>query len=351
MIKKNLIAKVSQKINDMKKILLISSIILVSLIMFSSCTLETKQSFKPNVSGASGEVIVLMNKSLWTNSVGDSLKAVLSQYQDGLPQPEPLFDIHQIPHNAFSSMFKTHRNIIDLRVGASYKKPSIKFKNNFYSSTQAFLKLEAPSELLMKKLLSEKSNQIISYFLLAERKRKIKILSKHPVREIFDKLVSKFDFSLSFPSGFAINKDAKDFLWVSHETPRSSQGMFIYSFEYTSEKQLTREFLTKTRDSLLKAHVPGPTRGSYMKTETRFPMTLNYLKFNDNYCLQSRGLWRVENDFMGGPMLCYSFLDKKQNRIICLDSYVYFPNKKKREKLRELESIIYSYKKIETEKE
>lgn len=316
----------------------------ISVILFSSCTGGENTNYKPTVSGASGELIVIMNKTLWTGAVGDSLKSVLAQFQDGLPQPEPLFDLRQIPHKAFSKMFKTHRNILDLRIKSSYKKSSIKFKNNFYSNTQAFLKLEAPTKNEMIKLLSENENKIISYFVLAERNRKIKTLNKQPVREIFDRLIAKFNFSLAFPSGFAINKEAKDFLWVSHETPQSSQGMFIYSFEYTSKDQLTQKYLTEKRNDLLKLHVPGPTKGSYMKTEERFNLSFNHLSFMGKYCFQSRGLWKVENDFMGGPILCYSFIDEKTNRIVCLDSYVYFPNKNKREKLRELESIIYSYK-------
>jgi len=56
-----------------------------------------------------------------------------------------------------------------------------------------------------------------------------------------------------------------------------------------------------------------------------------------------RGLWKVQNDFMGGPFVNVSFLDSVNNRIICMDAYVYRPNKDKRELLRELEAVMYTY--------
>jgi hypothetical protein len=61
-----------------------------------------------------------------------------------------------------------------------------------------------------------------------------------------------------------------------------------------------------------------------------------------NYALETRGLWKVENDFMGGPFVSYSFLSPKDSQIYTIIGYVYNPNKKKRDLLRQMESMIYS---------
>ncbi len=55
-----------------------------------------------------------------------------------------------------------------------------------------------------------------------------------------------------------------------------------------------------------------------------------------------RGVWNVEHDFMGGPFVSYTFVDPGNNQIVTIYGYVYHPNKKKRNLLRQVEAILYS---------
>ena len=61
-----------------------------------------------------------------------------------------------------------------------------------------------------------------------------------------------------------------------------------------------------------------------------------------DYAIETRGLWKVENDFMGGPFVGYSFLNPQRSEIFTIIGYVYNPNKNKRDLLRQMESMIYS---------
>jgi hypothetical protein len=79
-----------------------------------------------------------------------------------------------------------------------------------------------------------------------------------------------------------------------------------------------------------------------MTTETEVPLNFNILKFNDNYASEMRGLWRVENDFMGGPFISLSVLDASRRRVITVEGNVYAPKNEKRNYLRQLEAMIYS---------
>ena len=101
------------------------------------------------------------------------------------------------------------------------------------------------------------------------------------------------------------------------------------------------------RNAMLKDLVPGQSKGSYMVTEMNFPISFKHFDFQKNYAVEMRGLWKVNGDFMGGPFVNISFLDSVNNRIICMDAYVYYPNHNKRELLRELEAIMYTYKPVE----
>ncbi len=326
----------------MKRIIQLAVLCLFVVVSISSCK-KTTEGLRPVVTGKSGEVVVIINDALYEGSVGDTLKSVLNDTQIGLPQDEPLFDILQITHNEFSSMFKTHRSILDLRVSSKVTENKISVKDEAYAQTQSFMKIEAKSNQEMIKLLSENKNKIIAYFHIGERERKIKVFKKNVVQEIFDKLKEKNNFTLSFPAGYTINKEADNFLWVSKETPTTSQGMFIYSYDYLSEDSFTKDNVVGKRNLLLRDFVPGPKDGSYMTTEMNFPISNRQFQFQNNYAVETRGLWKVEGDFMGGPFVNITFLDEKNKRVICMDSYVYYPNHDKRELLRELEAIMYSY--------
>ena len=57
---------------------------------------------------------------------------------------------------------------------------------------------------------------------------------------------------------------------------------------------------------------------------------------------QWRGMWRVVNDFMGGPFVSYTFADNRTGNLVTVEGYYYEPNQKKRNQLLQLEAIAYS---------
>ncbi len=329
----------------MKRITNLLLLVILIAIGTTSCKQATKN-LRPMVTGASGELLAVINETLWKDAIGDTLRAIMREPQMGLPQNESLFTLLHVEHNNWGRMFKTHRSILDISVNAKIKAPKMFIKNDYFARTQAYMRLEAPNNKAMLELLNQNRAKIVSYFYRGEIDRKKATFKKNVVQGIFDKLKKKYNFTLTFPSGYKINKDTLDFMWVSNETPTYSQGMFIYSYEYTSEEEFKKETILKKRNNLLRRYVPGPTEGSFMTTEMNYPISCNHLTFKDNYAMETRGLWKVENDFMGGPFLSITLLDKENNKVLCMDAYVYFPNKDKREMLRELEAIMYSFEKV-----
>ena len=223
----------------MKSTIKLSVIILILITSLSSCKKTTK-GLMPTVTGQSGEVIVLCSKSLFDGIVGDSIKAIFNDIQVGMPQYEAVMDLFHINHEAFTSMFKTHRSILEIRVSASVKKTKLVVVDNMYARTQAYMRIEAASNKDLLKVIEENRIKILGYFLKNERTRKMGVISKAPVQEIFDYLKKNKKFTLAFPSGYKIGKIEPDFFWVKKETPRTSQGMFIYTYDYLTKELLIR---------------------------------------------------------------------------------------------------------------
>ncbi|MFT5749327.1 MAG: hypothetical protein ACI93S_000582 [Ancylomarina sp.] len=326
----------------MRSILKLSVIILILITSISSCKKTTK-GLMPTVTGQSGEVIVLTSKSLFDGIVGDSIKAIFNDIQFGMPQDEPVMDLYHLNYESFTSVFKTQRSILEIKVSPSVKKTRLIIKTNMYARTQAFMRIEAASKKEILEVIEKNRTQILAYFLKSERTRKVDVISKAPVQEIFDYLKKNKQFTLAFPSGYEIGKIEPDFFWVKKESPQSSQGMFIYTYDYLEEEAFDKNSILMIRNAMLKDLVPGQNKGSYMTTEMNFPISFKHFDFKGNYAVEMRGLWKVNGDFMGGPFVSTTFLDSVNNRIICMDSYVYFPNHNKRELLRELEAVMHTF--------
>jgi hypothetical protein len=73
-----------------------------------------------------------------------------------------------------------------------------------------------------------------------------------------------------------------------------------------------------------------------------FPPVFDTLAdFPGGYTVETRGIWKMQNDFMGGSFLSYTFIDKVNNKVITLDGYIYHPNEVKMGYIRQLEAIFF----------
>jgi hypothetical protein len=148
--------------------------------------------------------------------------------------------------------------------------------------------------------------------------------------------------TLFLPKNYLVRVAEPGFVWVAREDDEKALNLFISTRPYTAQSQFLAAEVFAYRDSLSKQRIPGPTKGSYYTTEYLLPPDTAVTTFGGNYALQLRGLWRVENDFMGGPFIHTTGLNVRTNQLVSMEGFVYFPKEKKRELLRELEAIISS---------
>ena len=86
-----------------------------------------------------------------------------------------------------------------------------------------------------------------------------------------------------------------------------------------------------------------------MGTEIEFvpPMVTPVNDFPAGYAKEMRGMWKVENDYMGGPFVSYTFVNPTPGKLVTVEGFYYEPNQKKRNMMLQLESIAYSLKFVE----
>jgi hypothetical protein len=104
--------------------------------------------------------------------------------------------------------------------------------------------------------------------------------------------------------------------------------IFITSFDYKESFDI--DSIYSRTNKLLKNHLIGSRPSSYVTLEDRYPLVM----YNDFY----RGLWRLQNGFMGGSILIKPILN--ENKIIIITALVFDPSSKKRKYIKEFEAIL-----------
>ena len=49
------------------------------------------------------------------------------------------------------------------------------------------------------------------------------------------------------------------------------------------------------------------------------------VEFDGHFALEVRGLWKMENDFMGGPFYSLTIVDEARGRLLTVEGYAYAP--------------------------
>lgn len=314
---------------------------IVFTILFSACNSE-REPLLPNITGKAGEVVIVIGGNQWENETGQIFRETLGADVEVLPQSEPMFNLVNIPWPSFTNIFKTHRNLVLVSINTEESKAKMIVRRNVWAKPQTAIEITAPSDSSLINFLRSQADRISDHFLIAERNRITDNYRRYEKSEISQSLLKNHQLSLIFPAGYTLDVDSGNFVWVSNETPATSQGVLIYYYDYSDSESFTPENLLQKRNTLLQRNIPGPIKNSYMTTEMAAPVVFSEFLMKDKYYAELRGLWKVENDFMGGPFVSLSTLDEKRNRVITVEGYVYAPNTSKRNLLRQVEAILYT---------
>ncbi|WP_289053098.1 DUF4837 family protein [Carboxylicivirga marina] len=319
--------------------------LLTLVLMLSFACKDKSTGYKPNVGGKAGEMLVVMDDKIKKSPGGEELQSLLRETYLGLPQAEPHFKMSVAPHRSFTNFMKTIRNVVYVNIASDVKEESVKYYKDRWARPQAVVGITAKDTAGLKKLVDEHQMKILSFFNKAERDRYIASYKKFPSDELVKGVDSTFNVRLSVPASLSNNKSTASFIWMNEAAEWGFQGMFVYEFPYIGEGTFSKEYLLNKRDSILHKNVPGPSEGSFMTTEHQFPVIYKQATINGNDVVEIRGLWKVQNDLMGGPFILQAHHDKKNNRVVITDGFVYSPEKPdKRDKVRQMEALMYTLK-------
>ncbi len=300
----------------------------------------------PNVSGTAGEVLVVMDNFNWKNKAGEILRKTLETEYPALTQPEPLFDLMHITAGAFENIFQIHRTVLIVDVGEDVEESKLKYSKNVWAKPQLVIRIEAPDSYALEELLEKEKDNIRNNILIYDRERIQNVYKNSKDPEIRD-IVSNFYITLAIPRGYNVDMETEEFASFSIETAKTSQVIFVYEYPWNGDKEIQTQDIIRKRNEFLKTYTKGTRIDSYITTTELFPPETYDITKNGKRYVEVRGWWELHNGYMGGPFLSHSTVDENRNKVVVVEGYVYNPNNKKRNMMRQLEAIVYSMETID----
>ena len=317
------------------------SLTLLMILLATSC--QDTPARLPNISGKAGEIAIIMDKQYWEGVIGTTFRATLEAEYPYLPLPEPMFTLFSVPHGNFNALFQSHRNLILLNVSPDFQEAVMVIQENVWAEPQIVVTFSGPNVSEILSCFEQQKQKVISAIEQAERNRVIAGSKRHEEKTLRLLVNESFGGSPRFPVGYYLRKQTKNFIWITYETTYTTQGFLIFSYPYIDQNSFSKSVMIKECATMMQNHVPGTPENSFMIYSPAIEPALSWIHFNKKDFGEMRGLWDVKNDFMGGPFVAHFHLDVKNSRVLVFQAFVYAPRYDKRNYMRQIESILYSF--------
>ena len=293
---------------------------LLGIVFLFSCGEGTKT--LPSSTGINSEVIFVANDALWELEIDTLVRNTFGAPIQGLNKNETIFRVVQINHSEFKSILKTHKNIVIITEGTKTFSHKNKWANGQFVANLGLDDNLSNLEQSLKKLRE--------IFVLKEVKSIRKSFAKFSQKKIEKTLKLNFKIDCIVPKEYEIIENNKSFFWANYDPQKSDEIKNLLTFSFTPNSvNLQEEVLQKT-DSIFAQYLIGKKRGSYVKIEPEYPPYY----FENTY----RGLWKLENGFMGGPFLIKTYF--VEDKIVVNLGLVFAPQSSKRKHIKALEAIL-----------
>jgi hypothetical protein len=297
--------------------------------------------YLPASSGNINSISVVADNLLWEDKVGGVIRKVMAAPANGLPTDEPMFSLKQIPTPVFTD-FATRSRII-LKVEKT-DATGIEIKENVYAKPQTVVVVKGKTDQDIINQIKENEAKIIDAFTKREVSEKLRRINKSLLKD--QEMEAALGFTIDIPSAYKITKNQENFYWIRKEFSSSKTlDLMFYSYPLDGIRKgdSTVVDVINMRNKMVKDGIDGED-GIIMTTENAYAPSIFKAIIDNKPAYETRGIWKIEGAYMGGPFVNYAIEDKVNNRYLVAEGYVYAPSFDKREYVFELEAIIKSIK-------
>ncbi len=322
---------------------------------------------KPVALGVMNEIVVVSDQNIWDGAIGDSLDYYFGGAYPITPQAEPIFDlrhfaIDELVAQPLRKRLRTYLIVADLADPSSETAEMIRKDLGTDGVNRAMSDATFTTSVGKDKWAT---GQILIYLFangydaLASAIRVNFSSISTRVRQHDDRQLTQSTYtrgvnkglsrqigqligvSIEVPFEYFVAKEVQkeNLVWLRKDTKNATLSLVLKKEKYTSDSQLTKSYMKGIRDDIGRRYVSSPEDNSYMLINDEDLPILEYSKeINGLYAREYRGIWEMENDFMGGPFMTYLLVNGED--LIYIDAFILALGKDKRNYMQQLEKIV-----------
>ena len=346
--------------------------LLLTMLLLLGCG-ETD--FRPEAIGPEGQVNVVIDSVLWAGPVGDALRDQLGGPIFTLPTREATFDLKQtaITSQHTLDQVKKFKNVVFV-APLSDTTNEARYINSILTEEAKAAIIEGGAATVPRSNLWRRWQQV--FYVTASTPENLvtaieengpgivyqfnEITRKRLQRDMFDRgrqpkieayLMDNHNFAVHAQHDYVVAMDTSNFIWLRRILSDTWRSFFVYYEDNADPSKLSPEWIYNARDALTQRYVRGNLDG-WVEIDRRLPLESEEINFKDRYAYETRGLWHMVGEEngekiqmgMGGAFVTYAFYDQPSARLYLIDGMVFAPNFPKREFLRQLEVIAYTFR-------
>jgi len=358
--------------DSMKSLRLLYLLVTISLAcLLTSCLADVTDNSRPPTTTAIGktnEIVVIADDAVWESAVGDTMRYYFGAAYPIMPSPEPIFDLRHFTPDYFygdesRQRLRTYIVLTDynnlnasttvMAEGDIGKETFRRYRELDQGPTAKIGRNKWAQNQLVTYLIGDGADGIIAsikenYANVAAR------INEHDRKQIdartylegvhhgiSDRIVENYGVKMKVPQGYleAITQDG--FTWIAKNGDDATYNLMFYTIPYTDQSQMTLEAAIALRNQLGEQYITTETVGSYMTINDEDLPVYDYVTdIGGHYTLETRGVWEMTKDFMGGPYFNWLILDEDSQEIIMIDAFIVAPGEMKRDHMQMLEYIV-----------
>ncbi len=351
----------------MRNIFFLVAITFCLCISCSNDQVKTAVNYQPNSSGRVDEVLLIMDEEEWRANEGEVVRKVLMKDFKVLPQSEPIFSLSQVPAESVTDLLKRSASVVvvaDLskdhatarmikeqlgRFDSQGKeRPSYFMRKDVWAMPQQVIYVYADDALSLTNKLMELQDTFINLiYRVEDTKAKNQAYVSGVSKGLTQTMKDDFGIDFEVPSVYREVLKADSLMWMRHDNHLNEEvsNIMVLVEPYEGEPSAITQAYPIQKIQEMGKLVGTDNEGSYLYPANKyipFEQTMQQIEMGE--AVKNLGLWSMQEDFMGGPFVSYSFDDVAQKRRITMFGFVYAPRGKKRVLMRRLDVLFRSVK-------
>jgi len=347
----------------------ILAISIITAVGLMGCSEEMQQSLKPipTAIGNINQLVVIADQDIWDGPIGDTIRFYYSTAFPILPQPEPILDLSHFTAIQLQAdpLRRDLRNYMIVGNLGNPDSPTTKLITKDIGEEKVRRAKEDPGFNSLAGKDKWARGQLLIYQFAGSEEELIDILKKNfpaalnrihqadatkleatiyqdgESSRLNDEVLQKMGIQMRIPNDYQLATSDDQVIWMRRENPVSSSNIWLHKLKYTDSAQLSKEGIKAVRDSLGRKYISSTLPNTYMKiNDVDLPLLIYEKTIDGHYALEARGIWEIENDYMGGAFISYLIHYPEKNELVFLDGFVHAPGEDKRNLMQYLEHIL-----------